>query len=230
MPGIEGALSPEEKPIIENIISLFQQLLSLQGEAAAAVETPTEEMIEMAEEEDEMDTAQAVDVEDEEIEKADGETGDSKAEERLDEQTDTTELSIAELKKTLGSLMQKAKKKVKKSSVQDNALMLEIRKMNATLRTVLKGQTDQDKLNQQLFDALGFSDEIVAKNLPVKSEQKNKPIQNTDTTAVVKDILTEVFKNIPALNQNQEYRHPFNQKREARKNLKKIATFVHNKQ
>lgn len=228
---VTNALSTEEKPIIENIISLFQQLLSLQGEASAAGEVApepsAEEVAAMAEEEDEMDPAQAVDVE----KSSDGETGDSDAEERLEEVTPTTDLSLQELGKTLASLQKLVGNKtrtVKKSGLNQNSeLLKEVKKINNTIQTVMKTQQQQEQFNQHLMDALGFSEEVVKKSLPSKQPDENKPIQNIDQTAVLKNLLAEVFKAVPAMSQNQEYRHPFNQKREARKDLKDIAQYIH---
>ena len=86
---VQNALSAEEKPLVENIVSLLQQLMSMQD--AEAPEVIVEET------EDEMP----------EVEKtADGdETGDSTAEERVAEVTPTTEESLQDLKKSINSLV-----------------------------------------------------------------------------------------------------------------------------
>lgn len=225
---MEKALSPEEKPIIENIISLFQQLLSLQGDAAGAA--PAEEQIvdmaqgEVEDPNQEIDVAKAID-----------ETGDTKAEDRLNNQTPITDTSLADLKKSLTALLGMQKRTpVQKSASNDSALLSEIKKIGNALNTVLKAQQNQEALNQHLFEALGFTDELVQKSLPEtlykdNPVNKNKPVQTMDTASVIKDVLTEVFKNIPQLTQNEPYRHPFNQKRDVRKNLRTIASAIHGK-
>jgi len=218
---VTNALSPEEKPIIENIISLFQQLLTLQGDAA-----PTEEIVEMAQEEnpDERDPAQAVDVE-----KATKETGDSKAEERLDEQTDTTESALGEIKKSIQALtnMTGRNRVVKKSRTvnKSSAVLNELKKMNQVLSTVVKAQQTQDAFNQQIMDGIGLGDEIIQKSMP-KKEESTKPFQSNDVNAFV-EMMANAFKSAMGEQKNDAYNHPFNQKRQARKSLRQIAEYIH---
>lgn len=219
---VQNALSPEEKPIIENIISLFQQLLSMQEN-----QMPTEEVVTEA-------MGEEADMEEVDINKsAEGETGDDPAEKRVEEVTPTTDLSLQELKKSINTLVGvlngKAKvAKAKTANVQKSQSTQVLTEISKVLKSIVEKQSAQEELNKQMFDAMGVTDEIIAKTLPQNDPvQKDKPIQNVDTAQVVKDILTEVFKNIPGMTQNQEYRHPFNQKRDVRKNLKGIAEYIH---
>ncbi len=216
---IANAVSPEEKPIIENIISLFQQLLSLQGN-----DTIDPASIEMTD--DNMD-----DQNDDDVNKTDeGETGDSPAEERLDETTSTTDESLQDIVKNLAALVQKKKTNVQKSVVNpDNSLVAEIKKIGQAITAVSKNQTNQGQLIGHLFDALGFSDKVIEKALPKPEPRTNTPVQNIDTAKVVKEVVAEVFKSVPAVNQNQEYRHPFNQKKNVRKDLDSVLQFIANK-
>lgn len=219
---VQNALSPEEKPIIENIISLFQQLLSMQEN-----QMPTEEVVTEA-------MGEEADMEEVDVNKsAEGETGDDPAEKRVEEVTPTTDLSLQELKKSINTLVGvlngKAKvAKAKTANVQKSQSTQVLTEISKVLKSIVEKQSAQEELNKQMFDAMGVTDEIIAKTLPQNDPvQKDKPIQNVDTAQVVKDILTEVFKNIPGMTQNQEYRHPFNQKRDVRKNLKGIAEYIH---
>lgn len=219
---VQNALSPEEKPIIENIISLFQQLLSMQEN-----QMPTEEVVTEA-------MGEEADMEEVDINKsAEGETGDDPAEKRVEEVTPTTDLSLQELKKSINTLVGvlngKAKvAKAKTANVQKSQSTQVLTEISKVLKSIVEKQSAQEELNKQMFDAMGVTDEIIAKTLPQNDPvRKDKPIQNVDTAQVVKDILTEVFKNIPGMTQNQEYRHPFNQKRDVRKNLKGIAEYIH---
>lgn len=216
---ITSALAPEEKTILENVISLLNQLASMQEGETAAVEaseeSPSEEM----------------DMEEVDVEKAsDGNTGQGDAETRLDEQTGTTDQSLADLKKSIESLNTALKSRVVKKSKSTNPVMGYLQKLEKSLKEVVKQQEAQSKLNVQLFDALGFTDDVINKALEEKEIEKVKPVQSTDTNAVVKEILVEVFKQIPSLNQNPEYRHPFNQKKgtQVNKNMVGLLHHIHN--
>jgi len=216
------ALSPEEKPIIENIVSLFQQLLSMEGNEGMAEELPEEpamkepleEVVEMADGEEDEEEFEEVDVA-----KADGETGDSDAEERLDEQTGTTEQSLQELGKSLRSIQKSLTSNVKKSR---NNGRDELTKL---LNIVLKNQRQQDKLNKQLLTSMGVTDDVLKDMAPKTALRKAKPIQNI-SPEMVTAMFSEVFKNIPGLTKNPEAQHPFNQKRDVRKDLRGIAEYV----
>jgi len=210
---VKEALAPEEKPIIENIISLFQQLLSMQ-EGQAANEIVTE----------------AIDEEEDEVEKSsDGETGDDPAEKRIEEVTPLTDASLQDLKKSIAILTSRLNGgKIVKSVVKKNQNTEVLKQISNVLKSIVEKQNNQESLNAKLFDALGFTDEIVKKTLPENNVvKKDRPIQNIDTVQVVKDVLTEVFKAMPQTNTNPSYQHPFNQKKEARKDLQGIAEYIH---
>lgn len=220
---VQNALSPEEKPIIENIISLFQQLLSMQDAVAPA---PVEAA--MGEEMEEVDVEKAVTEE----------TGDDTAEERIENVTPTTDQSLTDLNKNIVNLVNAMNGKsqvVKKrplTSVQKSQSNQVLNQMAGLLQTIVHKQSAQEKLNSQLFDALGFTDDVIKKALPNQTpENKNKPIQNVDTVQVAKDIIAEVFKQAPNLGAQQGSQisnHRINKKNtDVRKNLKDIAQFIH---
>jgi len=223
---VQNALTPEEKPIIENIISLFQQLLSMQDAQAGAQGAVQEAM---GEEMEEVDVNKAVTEE----------TGDSKAEERIDNVTPTTDQSLQDLNKsiqTLTSLLTNKKPNPVRKNLQPvkkDQTGQALGQIAQLMTKIVQKQDDQEKLNAHLFEALGFTDDVVKKALPQKSQevQKDKPIQSLDSAAVIKDVLTEVFKNVPALNQTPSQMHPFNRKSGGddgvRKNLKNIASYIH---
>lgn len=231
---VQNALSPEEKPIIENIISLFQQLLSMQDAGAQADPAVVEEAMGKEAEMDEIDVNKSTD----------GETGSDPAEKRIDEVTPTTDQSLQDLNKSIQSLTNllnppKAAAKTDVRALLQKALAVEpAKKQDPVLKAlgemtkVIKGisekQNVQDQFNTMLMESIGYTDEVINKALP-KDEpaKKDKPIQNIDTAAVVKDIMNEVFKNIPGLTQNQAQMHPFNEKTAVNKDLQSIASFVH---
>lgn len=224
MTNVQNARGQEEKSLIENIISLFQQLSSMQEN-----QTPTEEipMVEEAMMPDETDEEKMREMDINKL--AEGETGDYDAETRFEEVTPTTDTSLEDLNKSIQSLISTLQgNKIQKTQVvkkDNNAIALgQIAKV---LKNIVEKQQAQENLNTQLFEALGFSEDVIKKSLqkdePVK---KNRPIQNIDTTEVISNVITEVMKNIPSLNQNEAYRHPFNQKKDVRKGLSDIVKYV----
>jgi len=225
---VQNALTPEEKPIIENIVSLFQQLLAMQG----AQDQSTDQMLTEAMGEDqnmeEVDVAKAVTEE----------TGDDKAEDRINNQTDITDQSLTDLNKSITKLTnvlsgkRVVKKNIQPQAVNNDAQNQIFKQLGTLLNKIVEKQDAQEQLNAQLFDAMGFTDDVIKKALPAQEPvNKSKPVQSLDSAAVIKEVLSEVFKNIPALQQNPDARHSFNQKRNGddgvRKNLKQIADFIH---
>lgn len=221
-PEVKGAVSPEEKPIIENIISLFEKLLSMNtsSKPAPVVEAAMGEDAKM----EEVDVEKAVTEE----------TGDDSAEERLENVTHLTDESLQDLKKSMELLTSHiiGKKKVQKD-VRATVNKSQVDALNSIakmLAQVVQKQDAQEAFNSEIMKAIGFTDDVVKKALPQDNVvAKDKPIQGLDSATVIKEVLTEVFKNIPALNKNPEYQHPFNQKKDVRKNLRDIAGFIHNK-
>jgi hypothetical protein len=118
-----------------------------------------------------------------------------------------------------------------------NPMLAELRKLNDTLVTVVKAQQNQEILNSHLFDALGFSKDVIEKSIPnmnMDTAPKGRPIQQ-NTADVVKDILVEVFKSMPQLQQkpqaNQPFNHPistpFSNRDNVKKDLQGIADYIH---
>ena len=124
------------------------------------------------------------------------------------------------------------KKSIQPQAANNDAQNQIFKQLGTLLNRIVEKQDAQEQLNAQLFEALGFTDDVVKKALPAQEPvNKNKPVQSLDSAAVIKEVLSEVFKNIPALQQNPDSRHTFNQRRNSddgiRKNLKQIAEFIH---
>lgn len=205
---VTAALSPEEKPLIENMLSLLQQLMAMQGEGQVSEETAPvmEQLPGMEELPEEEETAQKSVID---------ETGDTKAEDRLDNQTEITDMGLSDLKKTMAQLTSLlGKKRTVKKSINDPVL-IELKKMNQTLQGVVKSIQDQEAFNTEIMNAIGFSNDMVTKSLESPKKTENKPIQGQDMALFAKELVTQLVKNMNNNNQNQnpDYQHPFNQKR-----------------
>ncbi len=202
---VSMALEADEKTLVENALTLLQQLMDMQEGGV------TPEVMEAMPPDMEIDEGQ--------IEKAVlNETGDTKAEDRLANQTELTDQGISELKKTMSRLEAViGKKKAVEKAKADNALLAELKKLNSRFESVEKAISEQDAFNHTLMKAFSFSDEMVTKTIEQeKSVQKSKPYQSQDVAVFVKDLIAEVFKNLPQQQQTQvnpDYQHPFNQKR-----------------
>ena len=228
---VQMALEPEEKTILEQVLSLIQQLMSMQGG-----ETPAPEITEAMPPED-MGYEEEEDIQKSVTE----ETGDTKAEDRLDNQaTELTDDNLSSLKKTMSQLQALVgKKRTVQKTRQESAVLNELKKLNQNLATVVKAQAEQEIFNQNIMRGIGFSDELVTKTLEEHKEtvQKNKPYNSGDAMLFAKDIITEVIKNLPQVQQpvnNVDYNHPFNQKRRfdvnksnTRKPIHKVLDFIH---
>lgn len=234
---IQEALSPEEKPIIENIISLFQQLLTMQeAQSPPAPPAPAQEAVVQqsmtpdtpAEDEkmEEVDVAKS----------ADGETGDSTAEERIEEVTPLTDQSINDLKKSMNTLLSTLGQRgiavnapAQKRVVRKDSNLVMMAQISSVLKNLVESQKAQEAFNTHLMQKLGVADEVINKTLKEDTQavEKSKPVQGMDSATVIKEVLTEVFKNIPNLNQNPQRQHPFNDKRDVRKNLRGLAQYIH---
>lgn len=189
---VANELSSEENTILENVLSLIQQLMSMQGGTAQPEAAPAE----VAEEEGTPDEEDKTDVE----KAADGETGMSDADERLDEQTEITDASLSDIGKTLNLLMQKinGQKVIKKSVQPENPLIKPLTLIAKSIESVMKRQQEQEDVMTNMFKAIGFTDDVINKNLePEKS--KDKPIQNQNPQQIAKEIISEVFKAAPGM-------------------------------
>jgi hypothetical protein len=146
------------------------------------------------------------------------ETGDDKAETRLNNQTDVTDESMTDLKKTINQLKEMiGKKKAVQKSRTNDPVLKELRTLNQTLQSVIKTQQEQEQFNHNLMNAIGFSDEVVTKTLESEKQSvnPNKPIQGKDMALFAQELVTQIFKNLPQGQQNQIQKdnHPFNQRR-----------------
>lgn len=212
---VTNAIDQNEASILSEVISLLKQLMP-----AAPQEEMTEPVMEAMGEDAEMEE---VDVTKAVID----ETGDTKAEERLSNQTATTDISLQDIKKSLEKMIGKTNKTVQKSQT-DPVVTTAISQLTQLMTKVVKNQEAQDQFNQQLVHGLGFSEEIIRKNLPTETTNvvKSKPVQTLDTAAVVQQVLEGVFKNMPQLTQNPAAQHSFNDKRGVNKNMQAITKFI----
>lgn len=226
-PNVQEALSTEEKPIIENIISLFQQLLSMQSAGSEPVEVVEEELGEPVKPEKDPEAVEK---------SSEGETGDDPAEKRIEEVTPTTDASLQDLKKSIGDLVtvMGGKKAVQKSQpiAQDNKTVEALGEIAKVLKGVVSSQNTQEQFNSIVMNAIGYSDDVIKKSIETPEKKiENKPIGSTDANAVIKALAAELLNqsNGDGVSKNNpEYQHAFNQKKNVRKNLKGIAEFVHN--
>lgn len=213
------AMEPEERTILENISSLIQQLLSMQG-------TAEEPMIEeaMPPEESEMNKAMQ------------DETGDDKAEDRLNNQTDVTDESMTDLKKNLQVLTQLlGQKRTVQKSITNDPVLNELKTLNQTLQNVIKTQQSQDEFNHNIMQAMGVADDVVAKTLESsKQPRQNRPIQGNDMALFAqefaKNYAVEVAKAMQG-NQVTQNRgqHPFQEKyydSQVNKDMCKVVDFI----
>lgn len=207
------AMEPEETTILENVLSLVQQLLSMQGQSESPeIETMPPE------------TTKAMQ----------DETGDDKAEDRLDNQTDVTDESMTDLKKNLALLTGLlGKKKAVQKSITNDPILKELQTLNQTLQTVIKTQQEQDEWNHNLMQAIGFSDDIVTKTLEETKQpiNSNKPIQGQDMALFAQEFAkhyaTEVTKSIQGKTTIDN--HPFNMKyyeAPVQKDMSKVVDFI----
>jgi hypothetical protein len=220
-PVINEAIEPEEETVIDNIISLFQQLRSMMSGNQGMTGMPEEPIMEALApdatvEEEELDVTKAV------ID----ETGDTKAEERLSNVTETTDQSLQDLQKALEGLI--GKKRVVRKTQQQNGITAAINKMTALMTTVVKNQQQQEIFNAGMMNAIGFSDDVVKKNMPAPQQNvtKTRPTQSLDTSAVIQQVIEGVFKNMPQLNQNPAQNNAWNNKRGVNKNMQTITKFI----
>ena len=216
---INLALAPEEVTLLDNLEAIIQQLRAMQG-------APEEGMIEEAmppeEPEDMMQKAMQ------------DETGDDKAEDRLDNQTDVTDESMSDLKKNLELLKGLlGKKKAVQKSMTNDPVLKELKTLNQTLQSVIKTQQAQDEFNHNLMNAIGVADDIVEKTLESSKQptNQNKPIQGKDMALFAQELVTQIFKNMPQnqIQQNTGNNHPFNEKyydSQVNKDMCKVVDFI----
>lgn len=162
------------------------------------------------------------------------EDGESSAEERFDNVTPVTDQSLQELGKSVSQLTKliagkqtQSVQKAKPAQVNKNqaGAMNDIAKMLAGL---VQKMDAQEKFNTEIMNAIGFTDDVVKKSLPDNPVPQDKPIQSLDSKVFLKEVLTEAFKAIPAManNQNRDADHPFNKKKDVRKNLRSLVDYI----
>jgi hypothetical protein len=221
MENVAQKVAPEEKPIIENIISLFNQLLQMQDSGPVVDEVVTEALGEDAKME-EVDVAKS----------AEGETGDDKAETRLEEVTPTTDHSLSELKKSIDALSASFNNRAVKKAVPANGNEQALTLIAKALSGLVEKQNSQDMLNTQLFEALGVTDEVMKSvTNDVQKDTNDKPVQGNDIALFAKEFASQIQKAMGANEQvNPDARNSWNDKKTVRKGLFDVAQALHNGQ
>jgi hypothetical protein len=213
---IQNALASEEKTLVEQVLSLLQQLLASQGE------TEEQPMVAEAEDPNMEDPNQALEIDKAVI----NETGDTKAEDRLSNQTEITDAGIASLGKAIQTFL--AKNQTVQKTNTNNVILQELKKLNATLTGVMKTQHEQEQFNQNLMSAMGITNEIIQKNINPPAQTNNKPFQGNDMALFAKEFATEIVKslNMQQPQKNPETLHPFNQKKRAQPVTKEWGNII----
>lgn len=190
-------MDPELASILQNIKSLADQATSMSAGGAEKAEPQTEQpgaaqadlppeiaekVLKYLKEMDknpEDDVEKSDDANEDDVEKsAEGPTGDSSAEERIDETTDVNEKNINEVAKSIARML--AGKPAPKKTVAKSAVDKEV-------LTVLKAITDELKVQKEfsvnILKGLGIADSIL------KSEEKPKrPAMDVSASEVAKSI------------------------------------------
>jgi hypothetical protein len=181
----------EEKVLLNNILSLVQQLLQNEesegaeeiqeeGQMQTGYELEPEENVNMAvDEETEEDKGKK-----NEIEKgleettSDAATANDDSEDRIDDPlTDITEETIDEVAKAILKKLNFKKgieKSVKNNSSSVNKLLAEIVKIQ---KSILARQEENEKATLNLYKGLGIAEEI-EKNYPIKTQEVKKGLNN----------------------------------------------------
>ena len=228
---IAKMLSPEETTLLENMQSTISELLSLQ--TAETGQTPEGENPDKI-----METLQKLaenneqgNEEEEMASKAnEGPTANETAEQRAEPKTEINDDNISEVGKSLLTFIAKSvqQKPVQKSYNQNNINIDVIAKaIQTALQPVVAKMQEFETSQNNLFDALGFSEKI-EKALDVnKSQDSQKPVQTLDATAVVNE-LVNVVKGLHGNPQQPNYEVVRDEvgMQQARKNLKSAMKFI----
>lgn len=206
---------PEAQAILGNILSLLEQLNMVTGGGMAqqAMTNPPDGSTMDMLPEGEGDT---------EVKKSVPDATGGTAEERIDDQTLTTEESMQDLKKSISELSAALTGGVRKSqtaqTVQKDNLDQSVAQLTAMVQTVLKNQneinkqfSDQEKFNQGLLESIGLSDQVIRKSLnlePPSITPKQKPVQNIDAAVITKAVVDGFMQAQKSMTGNQNNNSP----------------------
>ena len=221
-------IEPEEVPLIENVIALLQEFLAM-GKEPAAEEAP--EMIEAAvepadeEEYEETDVDKAADA---------GTTGDSDAEERLDDNTDITDESLSDIGKAAKMLTNMFRERDKKAtkSLKPNVNVQIVNTLTTLTKELKKISTRQDAFESfagNITDAMGYSDEVIKSQKTEMDKILNKDVKPKQANQMSSELIRTLVKSIYAeVNQGTEpdMTHPFNTKRTANKDMHGVIDMI----
>ena len=207
---VQKALAPEEVALVDNIGSLIDQLKSSGGGSI-------EEEVMMADDEEEdmvMKTDGEYEEEDEVMKESNGPTAnpEDKAEDRVEDPTDITAGNLAEVGKSLNTLVRimKSRQGVQKSAKQpmrqqsttsqsDVMVIKSLAQISKVMKSLADRQNSQDLALQNILDGIGFT-ENVQKSIGAQ-KQSNVPVGNLDGAQVLSE-LTTVLKGLQSNGQN----------------------------
>jgi hypothetical protein len=198
---VAKAFTPEETSLIENMVAIGNQLLTMsEGGEVAGPETEEPENVELEKFLGKMEGQPGEEREDEpeEVEKADDELDARKpAEDKMDIGTEVNDenLPVTKMMQVLAALASRVQP-VKKSQPGLNSITAAVQK---AISPIVKKIEAMEQFNENMLDALGIT-QTVEKTLDeargkTQTVQKALPVQATDQGALLKE-LTGIFKSI----------------------------------
>ncbi len=181
---VHKALSPEEKTIADNIMSLAQELMAGGGEEDEVIMSEDEMPDYIDDEGDE---------EDEVAKESNGQTANpsDKAEDRVEDPTDITAGNLSEVGKSLAILSRAVK--TKKAKTENTMIMKSLAGIAQAMKSLANQTNNNNMAIQNILDGIGFADNVEVSNAIQKSAKK--PIANLDGNAVLLE-LANVLKGI----------------------------------
>jgi len=179
------ALSSEEATLLSNIKSMISELESIgAGEAAMAEDEEVDPKVIIPEdEEDEEFTAPP-------MKSAEGPTANDDADERLEETDPESEKNISAVK----ALIRRMDSSIKKSSGSNQTLLQAVVGLTRVVKSLSDRIDQQETAMVHVLNGIGIGEEIEKAIQPVNSK---KPVQATDTRAVLKSLLGLVEEEKP---------------------------------
>lgn len=230
------SLSPEEQALMSNMKAIMQELDTLQNNDPEINDPEiNSEVVEEGMDSDagfKKDFLKAMkqlagNTEDEDepddktVEKEDkGPTVDDSAEEKVSIQTENNDAAASEIGKALFSLL---KKQTPAKSVQKS------NNIEHVIAKALKPLVDQvnqvQTFNSNILDALGMSEQVEKsiKEQPVQKSLQNSgnpPVQNTDASAIVKELVNAIKSQAAEKNEEPSYKNDWHGVQKSRDNLK----------
>ena len=205
---VEKELSPEEKTVVENILSLMSQL---KGSA-----TSTEEVV--------MSESEGQDV----LKEKAGPTADAKekAEDRVEDGTDISEENYKEVGKKLGaSIMTQVEKGLQRNS-ENTAIMSALSDITQVLKSI-SDKADQNAMAiVNIVEGLGVTKAVVEEaETSVKKSEENRPIGTIDNTGILAE-MTSVLKSLAKSNEDSKLPSNWNVAKDNRELLRQVGPML----